>query len=143
MTRTIRIAMLVAASTLPAARAAQAEGEIRQSEKAWASAVTGGDHAALDGMLADQLIYAHASGVVENKKEYAGSLRSGARKYDRVEHQSLTVRMYGAAAVAHANMRMAGATKGQAFDDRVMMLHLWVKQAGAWRLAAHQTTRLP
>jgi ketosteroid isomerase-like protein len=123
--------------------AAGAEDEIGKAEKAWSAAVTGGDYAALDRMLTNQLIYAHASGVVETKGEYVGRLRSGAQKYDRVEHQKMTVRVYADAAVVHANMRMVGKSNGQAFDDQVMMLHLWVKQGGAWRLAAHQTTRLP
>ena len=29
------------------------------------------------------------------------------------------------------------------FDDHVMMTRLWVQQGGAWRLAAHQTTKVP
>jgi len=119
------------------------EEQIRAAEKAWAAAVTAGDHAAVDRMLADQLIYAHASGGVENKSEYLGKLRSGQQKYDAIEHQSMTFRVHGDAAVAHGKVRMTGKTRGQPFDNQVMMLHLWVRQGGQWRLAAHQTTRLP
>ncbi len=134
------VAMLAGAA---AGNAAGTEEEIRKAEKAWAVAVTAGDNAALERMLADQLIYAHASGAVETKDEYLKRLRAGAQKYDTVDHQTMTVRMYGEAAVVHANMRMVGTSNQRAFDDRVMMLHLWVKQGPAWRLAAHQTTRLP
>jgi len=137
------IALLALFAGLWPGQAAGPEEEIRAAEKSWAAAVTSLDYAALERILGDQLIYAHASGAVENKSEYLGRLRAGAQKYDAVEHQSLTVRPYGDAAVVHANMRMVGKSNGRPFDDRVMMLHLWVKRAGAWRLAAHQTTRLP
>jgi hypothetical protein len=31
---------------------------------------------------------------------------------------------------------------GTPFNDHLKMLHVWVKQGRAWRLAAHQTTKL-
>jgi len=93
-------------------------------------------------MLADQLIYAHSTGVIETKSEYMARLRRGTQKYDRIEHQNLTVKTYGDAAVAHSKVRMTGTSDTRAFDDRLMMMHLWVKQGGRWQLAAHQTTKL-
>ncbi len=69
-------------------------------------------------------------------------LRRGAQKYDRIEHQSLTLRIYGDAAVAHSKVRMTGTSDKRTFDDRLMMMHLWVKQGGRWQLAARQTTKL-
>jgi ketosteroid isomerase-like protein len=117
--------------------------DLRQIEKSWAAAVVKSDFAALDGLLGERLVYAHASGVVETKGEYLAKLKSGAQKYDSIEHAAVKVEVYGAAAVVHATVRMRGATKGEPFDNRLMMLHLWVKDAGRWRLAAHQTARLP
>jgi ketosteroid isomerase-like protein len=125
---------------LPALSATEAE--IRKAEQGWVAAVVKNDFAALDRILGDQLIYAHSTGVIETKAEYLGRLRKGAQKYDAIEHQQLTIRVYGDSAVAHAKVRMAGQSDTRAFDDRLMMMHLWVKQGGAWRLVAHQTTRL-
>jgi hypothetical protein len=51
--------------------------------------------------------------------------------------------LHGDAAVAHSIVNMKGVSNGKPFDDHLMMLHVWVKQAGAWQLAAHQTTKLP
>ncbi len=118
------------------------EDEIRKAEKAWAAAVVAGDQAALDRILAGQLIYAHSTGVIETKSEYAGRLRAGRQKYEAIEHEKLEVRMYGGAAVAHAHVRMRGRSDARPFNDRLMMLHLWVRQDGRWQLAAHQTTKL-
>ncbi len=99
--------------------------------------------AAITGpILAGQLIYAHSTGVIETKSEYAGRLRAGRQKYEAIEHEKLEVRMYGGAAVAHAHVRMRGRSDARPFNDRLMMLHLWVRQDGRWQLAAHQTTKL-
>jgi ketosteroid isomerase-like protein len=131
--------LLLAAATL----AASAEDEVRAAEKAWADAVKVRDFAALERIYTDQLVYAHATGAIENKSEYLGRLRSGAQRYDGVDQESVTIRTYGNSAVAHSKMRMRGTSNGSPFDDHVMMLHLWVKRDGRWQLAAHQTTKLP
>jgi len=128
---------------LPFAQAAAIEDQVRQAEKSWATAVTSGDQAALGRMLADQLIYAHSTGIVDTKADYLGKMRSGDQKYEGIEHQNMTISSYGDSAVVHSTVRMTGKTKGQPFDNKLMMLHLWVKQGGRWQLAAHQTTRLP
>ena len=139
MIRTSLIALLAGALI---AQAATTEDEIRQVEKNWAVTVTSPDHTALERMLGDQLIYAHSTGAVESRSEYMARLRNGAQKYDRIQHHSIAVRTYGDTAVAHSKVRMLGTSNGTPFDDELMMLHLWVKQAGKWQLAAHQTTKL-
>lgn len=131
--------LLTALTLLPAAT----DEEIRKAEKGWTSAVTGLDYAALDRILGDGLIYAHSTGNIETKKEYLARLHSGAQKYDAIELQSTTVRIYGDSAVAHSKARMTGKSNGNPFDDRLMIMHFWVKQGAQWRLVAHQTTKLP
>ncbi len=126
---------------LPAAAGAN-EDAIRQAEKQWAEAVVARDFTALEKILAPGLIYAHSTGVIETKEEYLGKLRSGRQRYDAIEHEKTTVKVYGDAAVAHSIVVMKGESAGEPFDSRLMMMHFWVKQDGAWRLAAHQTTSL-
>ena len=125
-----------------AAYAAGVEDEIRSAEKAWAAAVAARDEAALGKMLSPDLIYAHSSGVVETRQQYMDRLRTGAQRYDGVKHESLRVIPHGTTAIAHATMRMHGKSDARMFDDKLMMIHVWVKQGGAWKLVAHQTTKL-
>jgi len=121
---------------------AQSEDELRQAEKAWAAAVTQRDFNALERLLHDDLIYAHSTGVIETKQQYVGRLRTGAQRYDRIEHEKITVKLHGNAAVVHAFVRMTGEADKRPFDNRLMILHLWVRQGNQWRLAAHQSTQL-
>ncbi len=124
------------------AQAVGPEDEILAAEKSWVTAATSANLPALEKVLDDQLIYAHASGAIESKADYIDRLKSGKQKYDTIEQQSITVRLYGNAAVAHVKLRMAGILNGRPFDDKLMAMHFWVKQGGAWLLVAHQTTQL-
>ena len=117
--------------------------EVEKAEQAWSAAVRSADAAALEKMLADDLVYTHASGSVDTKRSYIDSLKSGARKYTGVDFTETKIRMYGNTAVLTTNARMRGAAGGNAFDDRVRLLHVWVKGAGGWQLASHQTTKIP
>ena len=132
------LTILFAASLLAAS-----EAEIRQAETAWANAVRTGDTAALDKIFTPALIYAHATGKIEDKQTYLARLKSGKQHYTGVTQEKIRIEMYGASAVAHAIMRMTGTNDAGPFNDHVMMMHLWVKEQGAWRLAAHQTTKIP
>ena len=87
--------------------------------------------------------YAHATGAIETKQKYMDRLKSGAQKYDEITQEETKVIVYGDSAVTHSIMRMTGVNQAGPFNDHVMMMHLWVKQGGSWRLAAHQTTKLP
>ncbi len=123
--------------------AASPEDQIRNAETHWARTVQSGNAAELEKIFTSGLIYAHATGVVQDRKQFLDQIRSGTRKYQEVKQESLRVVMYGDSAVAHSIMRMIGVNDKGPFNDHVMMMHLWVKQGGEWRLAAHQTTKLP
>ena len=132
-----------AAGLMMAAPAEDLNERIQERERAWATATTGGDVVTLDKLFTNELIYAHSTGIIENKKEYLDRIRTAQQRYDRINQEKITVVPYGDAAVSHSILRMTGLSNGKPFDDHVMLLHLWVRQNGAWRIAAHQTTKLP
>lgn len=135
--------LLVLLAAGPALRAADPETEVRDAEKDWAKAVMARDFDALDRIFAAKLIYAHATGAIESKEQYLTRLRSGVQKYDTVTQESIRVVPYISSVVTHSILRMTGTSNGKPFNDHVMALHLWQKQGGVWKLAAHQTTKLP
>jgi ketosteroid isomerase-like protein len=134
---------LLLAASMTLALGAGAEDEIKAAEKTWTQAVVKRDQAALGRLLHDQLIYAHSTGIVESKSEYLGKLSAGTQRYDGIDYEAMTVKVHGDSAVVQGTVRMRGATKGEPFDNRLMVLHVWVKSGRSWQLAAHQTTRLP
>lgn len=141
---TARRRVLITLCVFAASTSAQnTAADITAAEKRWAAAVQARDTAALEKMFTPGLIYAHASGAIEDKTKYIDRLKSGKQRYDSVSVESTRVVPYGDSAVSHSIVRTIGVNDNGPFNDHVMMMHLWVKQDGVWRLAAHQTTKVP
>ena len=138
MIRTLALLLVTATVALPAT-----DDEIRAADQRWAAAVKGGDTATLERMYTSGLVYAHASGKIEDKAEYLARLKSGKQKYREVTIETTKVIPYGDSAISHSIVRTIGTNDSGPFNDHVMMMHVWVKQGGEWRLAAHQTTKIP
>lgn len=129
---------------LPAAAVAQSHGltEIEDLEKTWVQAVLNRDVATLDKLLAPDLVYSHASGVVDTKSSYIEKIRAGKQQYRSLKQQNMTIRRHGDAAITHCWASVTGINPAGNFDDKVMMTHTWVKKPEGWQLAAHQTTKV-
>ena len=121
---------------------AAADDEIRAAESAWTTAIKAKDAKALDALLADTLIYAHSTGIVDSKKDYIAKVTSGRQLYVGADHESMAVKPYGDTVIVHARMHMWGTNQAGKFDDVVMALHTWIKRGGKWQLVAHQTTKI-
>jgi ketosteroid isomerase-like protein len=137
--RTILLSLLMCFAVLGAS---PVEQKVLDADKAWAAAVVAKDFAKLDSMLTPDLIYAHSTGVIDDKKAYLGKMKEGKQTYKGIELGTMAVRIHGESAITHGTLRMHGVNANGPFDDRVMTIHMWVKSAGSWKLAGHQTTRL-
>jgi ketosteroid isomerase-like protein len=120
----------------------QTEAAIIDMDKAWVKAVLSKDVAALDRILADKLIYAHASGVIDTKKAYLTKLGSGRQVYKSLDQKIAKVELHGDTALTQSWVRVTGVNQDGPFDDKIMMMHVWLKQNGVWKLAGHQTARV-
>jgi ketosteroid isomerase-like protein len=123
---------------------AAVEDEIRSADQQWAEAAKSSDAAQLNRLLSNDLVYTHATGVIDDKTSYIEKVKSKRQKYDGIVHSNVRVKVFGGhTAVLTARMRMHGTNAAGAFDDQVLMTHVWVKVNGSWQLVAHQTTKLP
>jgi|KBSSwiStaDraftv2_1062776.scaffolds.fasta_scaffold955270_2 ketosteroid isomerase-like protein len=122
---------------------AAVEDEIKDADMQWAAAAKAGDTAKLERLLSNDLIYTHATGIIDDKATYIEKLKSKRQKYDGIIHSNVRVKAFGKdTAVLTARMRMHGTNQAGPFDDQLLLIHVWVKVNGAWQLAAHQTTKL-
>ncbi len=141
----IRTILLLALSVgLLAAADAKTVAAVEAAERAWGAATAAGDEAKLNALLADDLSYTHSNGETDTKAVFIGNMKSGARKYHEVNFEKVEARLYNNSAVVMALANIKTSQKGgpQA-PAHLRFLHLWVYQKGAWKLAAHQSLRLP
>lgn len=121
---------------------AQDKAAILALDKQWSDAIIKGDTATLDKLLADDLVYAHATGILDTKTSYLAKIKERRQVYKSFEQHKPTVNIYKDSAVTFSYVRVTGTNQAGVFDDKVMLIHFWVKQNNSWRLAAHQTTKI-
>jgi len=118
---------------------------VKSADRAWADATVKGDAAALQNLLADDMTYTHSNGETDTKKIFIDNL-AGARKYHKIDYDSLEARLYanGIAAVVTAVVRIETSQKGGPVSPaHLRFVHMWIHQNGRWKLVAHQSLRLP
>ena len=139
--RLIAILSVVAGLGLAADKSADA---VKAAEKAWASATATDNEAVLKQVLADDLTYTHSTGDTDTKAVFMDNLKTGVRKYHKVTHEGMDVRMYGNTAVVTATAQIETSQKGGPVNPaHLRFIHLWVLKNGHWQLVAHQSLRLP
>jgi ketosteroid isomerase-like protein len=126
-----------------AAAMADSAADVLAADKGWATAIQKMDYPALEKMLAEELVYTHSSGLIDTKKQYIDNLKTGAQKYNQVEHVDPKVQVHGSTAVLTTGLKMDTTTKGVNQKAMFRLIHVWVKKGGTWQMVAHQTTRLP
>ena len=113
------------------------------AEDARHGAMQRADLAALDTLCADQLSYAHSSGVRDTKAEYLGKVASGYYRYHRIDHPVERVEVTGDTAIVVGRMTADLDVDGVPKTIDSLALAVWTRASGAWRLLAYAPTRLP
>ena len=120
------------------------EGRIVALESAWDQAEQNRDVNALDGLLADSLVYIDYDGSSSSKQQFLDSVRSGEVTAEQINNEGVSVRLFGNGTVAVSTgiYRDKGVEKGKPFQRRGRFTNVWVKQNGGWQCVASQSTLL-
>ena len=115
--------------------------DILAAEQRRADAMLRNDAEALDAILDPRLLFAHATGAIDDKPAYCAKMAAGRIEYLSIAWSEAQITALGD---DHALLtgRMATAVKveGQAkqLDNRVMTV--WAKGPDGWRLLVFQST---
>lgn len=98
----------------------------------------------LDAMLADDLVFVHASGVFEDKTAFLASLQSGALRYRRIETREQQVRRFGDTAIVTGVSDLAIEVNGKPRSVTVRSTAVLARgENGRFRLVSYQSTATP
>ena len=130
-------AALVSAPT-NAAPIATAQRQVLSAEDARFRAQIARDIPALERALADDLIYTHASGKRQTKRDYLDALKTGFA-YRSIAPAQREVRVSGDLATTRATLTLV-------VGDRTLLcsyLAVYIHRAGRWQLLTWQTSPAP
>ena len=117
--------------------------EVWRVEQARYAAQTGGDFAALERMIGDDLVYIHSSSNVDTKASFIESQRSGTVKYRSMKPLEIKVRAYGGIGIVSGRLDVEVNVRGQDNTLRLLFHSVWAQRAGGLQFVSWQATRLP
>ena len=117
--------------------------DVLAAEDARYRAMLDADLDTLDRLCADEVSYAHSSGVRDTKQEYFAKVRSGYYVYHRIDHPVERVEVLGDTAIVVGRMTADLSVDGTPKTIDNPSLAVWTRTPGGWRLLAYAPTRLP
>jgi ketosteroid isomerase-like protein len=106
------------------------------------AAMAAKDVAALDTLLADDLIYTHSSARMDTKKTLVGAMESGATVYTAIEPSEVVAQDLGDAVVLTGVAAISVNSGGNANSFRVRFTDVYANRNGQWQMVTWQSTRL-
>lgn len=116
------------------------ESRILALENAWNQAEEHKDSQALDGLLADTLVYIDYDGSLMDKTQFMSSVKAPSLHPQQIVNETMSAHVYGDSAVVTGVYREKGVNHGKPYLRHGRFTDTWVKQNGTWVCVASQST---
>ena len=100
------------------------------------------DIAALNTIIADDLIYTHSSARMDTKKTLIGAMESGATVYTSVVPSDVVAQDCGDAVVLTGVAAISVMSGGKPNSFKVRFTDVYAKRAAGWQMVTWQSTKL-
>ena len=101
------------------------------------------DKAILESIAAAELSYGHSSGMIEDKAAFVDEFVLGRSIFTAITLQDQTIRIAGNTAIVRHRLLGDSFNKNTPGKIDILILMIWQKQNGQWKLLARQAARIP
>lgn len=101
------------------------------------------DKNVLESLAADELSYGHSSGMIEDKTEFVNEFVLGRSIFTAITIQDQTISIAGNTAIVRHRLLGDSFNKNVAGKIDIIILLIWQKQNGIWKLLARQAAKIP
>lgn len=105
------------------------------------NAMVNADSAMLDQLTMDELSYGHSGGHVDDKKEFVQKLASGKSDFVSINFSEQTITVSGKTAVVRHKLNAFTNDNGKPGEVHLLVLLVWQKNDGKWKLLARQAVK--
>jgi len=116
--------------------------ELLRLERGFGEAITRGDSAALDSLMADDFVGINPLCRVLPKKQVLAEIASPDYELESLVNEDINIRLFGDVAVATARGTAKGRYKGQDAGGQFLYTRVWARRNGVWRAVAAHATNL-
>jgi ketosteroid isomerase-like protein len=119
------------------------EKDILAIEDRRVAAMLAKDFAALEGMLHEQLLYTHSSGITDTKASWLDSMKSGNVKYKSASYTDRKLRVLNDVALINGKANIEAEINGKDRTLKLLFLNAWAKTPQGWKFVAWQSCPQP
>jgi uncharacterized protein (TIGR02246 family) len=147
MTRLVPSLALLASALLAGCQtmgAAPNLTEVEAVERARFQTWVRGDAAAMQVVMADDVLYCHSNGECQTRNEFVTEIASKKRVYKKMDSIAMKPKALGSGAVMiNGTVDVVAELQGRVVQFRAIYTSVYVKRDGGWRLLSWQSTTLP
>ena len=144
MKKTYYLFLIFIALSAAANGQTKAEKEVAAAVETFKKGIVGADKNLLETITAEQLVYSHSSGKVQNKAEFIAEIVSGQPfRYVSVELADQTIKISGNVAIVRHIYSADTSKNGTTGHLKIGNMLVFQKQHGSWKLLARQAYKLP
>lgn len=104
-------------------------------------AMVDADSVMLDNLTMDELSYGHSGGHVDDKKEFIQKITSGKSDFLSINLSEQTITLSGKTAVVRHKLNAFTNDNGKPGEVHLLVLLVWQKTDGKWKLLARQAVK--
>ncbi|MEI8115607.1 MAG: nuclear transport factor 2 family protein, partial [Bacteroidia bacterium] len=119
------------------------EKEIAAAVETFKKGIVDSDKNLLNSIAAEELVYGHSNGKVQNKTEFIDEIISGKPDYISVDTADQTIKVSGNTAIVRHIYSAETMNNGTAGHVKIGNMLIFQKQHGKWKLLARQAYKLP
>ena len=105
------------------------------------NAIVNADSVMLDQLTMDALSYGQSGGHVDDKKEFVQKLASGKSDFVSINFSEQTITVSGKTAVVRHKLNAFTNDNGKPGEVHLLVLLVWQKNDGKWKLLARQAVK--
>ncbi|MBD2090123.1 nuclear transport factor 2 family protein [Microcoleus sp. FACHB-1515] len=115
---------------------------IAELEERLRQAMLASDVAALDELIADDLVFTLPTGALANKQMDLDAHRSGSEKLTAVKFLERQVQIYDKVAIVTVKTELAGTYEGENLTGTYRYTRVWAQPQGRWQIVAGHVSRV-
>jgi ketosteroid isomerase-like protein len=113
------------------------EQQLRHMNEEWVTAITKGDGATLDRVMADDFIFSYPL-EGDDKAQFIADCVSGDLKVQQITREQVSVRVFGPTAILTARDTSHWIYHGREISGQYKILNVYSKRDDEWKLCALQ-----
>lgn len=117
-----------------------AEAELLRLDDERSRAMMAQDTAALERLMADDIVYTHSSGRLDSKKSFIASIASGTVKYRRINRKDVAATLREGFAILTGAVEIDVETGGRVLNLNLRFCNVWERGPKGWQQIGWQST---